>query len=220
MRRRSSSRVRSSSNNTNGSDAPPVPAVPATSVAQARGPQIAVASVSDGRANSISNKRKPSHERNMLRKVSSRYRKEEMERLEQERQARLNEPAPRLPSHNPLPGIGTFGDDHTTSAPSLPSNNSNPNFSRPGNPLITSNMPSSTLNNSSSSPAYAVRSAKSSSSTPDSGGRTNGEYVPDHMSRTESMTNRGRYSYASSMAPVNSNSPRRIRRRKDPTPFK
>ncbi|KAH9844710.1 Septin GTPase family [Teratosphaeria destructans] len=33
------------------------------------------------------------------------------------------------------------------------------------------------------------------------------------------MTHRGRYSYASSTAPVNVNSPRRVRRRKDPTPF-
>lgn len=37
--------------------------------------------------------------------------------------------------------------------------------------------------------------------------------------RTESMTHRGRYSYASS-AVSTINSPRRVRRRKDPTPFK
>lgn len=41
----------------------------------------------------------------------------------------------------------------------------------------------------------------------------------DPYARTESMTNRGRYSYASSMT-SNVNSPRRLRRRKDPTPFK
>ncbi|KAB8356619.1 hypothetical protein FH972_024197 [Carpinus fangiana] len=40
----------------------------------------------------------------------------------------------------------------------------------------------------------------------------------DPYARTESMTNRGRYSYASS-AISNVNSPRRVRRRKDPTPF-
>ncbi|KAI1176381.1 septin [Nemania sp. FL0916] len=45
----------------------------------------------------------------------------------------------------------------------------------------------------------------------------NGAWV-DPYARTESMTNRGRYSYASSaMSTVNS--PRRVRRRKDPTPF-
>ena len=41
----------------------------------------------------------------------------------------------------------------------------------------------------------------------------------DPYARTESMTNRGRYSYASSTVST-LNSPRRIRRRKDPTPFK
>ena len=49
-------------------------------------------------------------------------------------------------------------------------------------------------------------------------GDKNGGYV-DPYARTESMTHRGRYSYASS-AVSTINSPRRIRRRKDPTPFK
>lgn len=46
----------------------------------------------------------------------------------------------------------------------------------------------------------------------------NGAWV-DTYARTESMTHRGRYSYASS-AVSTINSPRRVRRRKDPTPFK
>lgn len=41
----------------------------------------------------------------------------------------------------------------------------------------------------------------------------------DPYARSESMTHRGRYSYASS-AISTLNSPRRVRRRKDPTPFK
>ncbi len=41
----------------------------------------------------------------------------------------------------------------------------------------------------------------------------------DPYARTESMTNRGRHSYASSMV-SGINTPRRLRRRKDPTPFK
>ncbi|KAK8073875.1 hypothetical protein PG994_004774 [Apiospora phragmitis] len=45
----------------------------------------------------------------------------------------------------------------------------------------------------------------------------NNNYV-DPYARTESMTHRGRYSYASS-AISTINSPRRVRRRKDPTPF-
>ncbi|KAI0008632.1 hypothetical protein F4779DRAFT_425299 [Xylariaceae sp. FL0662B] len=44
----------------------------------------------------------------------------------------------------------------------------------------------------------------------------NGAFDP--YARTESMTHRGRYSYASS-AVSTINSPRRVRRRKDPTPF-
>jgi hypothetical protein len=50
------------------------------------------------------------------------------------------------------------------------------------------------------------------------GGNRNGDWV-DPYARTESMTHRGRYSYASS-AVSTINSPRRVRRRKDPTPFK
>ncbi|OWP03738.1 hypothetical protein B2J93_6081 [Marssonina coronariae] len=48
-------------------------------------------------------------------------------------------------------------------------------------------------------------------------GSRNGAWV-DPYARTESMTHRGRYSYASS-AVSSINSPRRVRRRKDPTPF-
>ncbi|KAF3007011.1 hypothetical protein E8E14_008922 [Neopestalotiopsis sp. 37M] len=44
------------------------------------------------------------------------------------------------------------------------------------------------------------------------------EPVVDPYARTESMTHRGRYSYASTAA-TSINSPRRVRRRKDPTPF-
>jgi hypothetical protein len=49
-------------------------------------------------------------------------------------------------------------------------------------------------------------------------GSRKGDWV-DPYARTESMTHRGRYSYASS-AVSTINSPRRVRRRKDPTPFK
>ncbi|PGH12666.1 hypothetical protein AJ79_04166 [Helicocarpus griseus UAMH5409] len=52
---------------------------------------------------------------------------------------------------------------------------------------------------------------------PGSAGARSSEYV-DPYARTESMTHRGRYSYASS-AVSTINSPRRVRRRKDPTPY-
>ncbi|PYH94098.1 septin [Aspergillus ellipticus CBS 707.79] len=41
----------------------------------------------------------------------------------------------------------------------------------------------------------------------------------DANTRTESMTHRGRYSYASSAVSSTVNNPRRLRRRKDPTPY-
>jgi hypothetical protein len=53
---------------------------------------------------------------------------------------------------------------------------------------------------------------------PPTNGSRKGDWV-DPYARTESMTHRGRYSYASS-AVSTINSPRRVRRRKDPTPFK
>lgn len=48
---------------------------------------------------------------------------------------------------------------------------------------------------------------------------SNGGQWVDPYARTESMTNRGRYSYASSSIST-VNNPRKVRRRKDPTPFK
>ena len=112
------------------------------------------------------------------------------------------------------------------------------NFSRPGNnnnaTTATANMPSSSTFHNSSSPAYAYRpgnafaqqaaigQATSSPSNPS--GSTNGEYVIDPTQPAhagpETMAHRSRNSYTSPSAPVNVNSPRRIRRRKDPTPFK
>ncbi len=53
---------------------------------------------------------------------------------------------------------------------------------------------------------------------PSSNGTKQGNRI-DPYARSESMTHRGRYSYASS-AVSSINSPRRVRRRKDPTPFK
>lgn len=183
-----------------GDDAPPVPSVPATAAA--------ASSQNGGRTSTSSNRKTSTDGRLMLRK-SSKLKAQEAERLEQERIARQRQPPPRLPSHNPLPGIDSFGGDEARH-----SNNANTtNFSRPGT------MPSSNSNyNSSSSPAYAVRGGPASPAA----SKTNGEYVGGSsvVERHESMTHRGRYSYASSTVPVNMSSPRRIRRRKDPTPFK
>ncbi|OAQ86302.1 Sep4b [Purpureocillium lilacinum] len=79
----------------------------------------------------------------------------------------------------------------------------------------------------SSEPAYSLSPghhgvSRGSAEAPRSYSAANHPPVPpvpfDPYARTESMTHRGRYSYASS-AISTINSPRRVRRRKDPTPF-
>ncbi|KAJ6280466.1 hypothetical protein J3E71DRAFT_362919 [Bipolaris maydis] len=111
---------------------------------------------------------------------------------------------PRLPSHSALPQIATFGgeDTYRPDSVAIVSNKVgayNPNafnFSRPSiDPSKVARQPNMPTGPSPPLPADV-----------------------DPYPRTESMTNRGRYSYASTQA-TNVNSPRRVRRRKDPTPF-
>lgn len=175
---------------------------------------------------------------NMLRRGSKARQQQlaqqaELERREREAQMLPKQP-PRLPSHNPLPGMPTFGGDdtrpdsiamfnqnaHSNRGPP-PSNYSHPhaqipaqtaaNFSRPGNMAVH--------RENSSSPAYALRGKSASASPPPAAAATaNGEEATE---RTASMTNRGRYDYTPSAAQSGHvNSPRRMRRRKDPTAFK
>ncbi|GAB7359705.1 hypothetical protein MBLNU230_g6880t1 [Neophaeotheca triangularis] len=180
----------------------------------------------------------------MLRKHS----KAKAAQAEQERQAKAQEaaarPIPRLPSQL-LPNVqaGMAGDEqrpdsvaifsghgqgHGNAQHSHPPQYPNPNsnFSRPvaAMPPSNQNKYSSPATGSSSSygarsspmPGNAFAAAQQSSSM---SSVTNGVgYVPD-SDRLESMTNRGRYSIGSASTPVNVNSPRRVRRRKDPTPF-
>ena len=223
--------------------APPLPTTRIAQVAQAQQHQQAQPQHAEHSRSNSSSARKPSGEGRMLRKKSKHLQEQERQARETER---MNRPAPRLPQ---LPG-DFVGDAHpdsnlttTTSNTSNPAYNSdgvprpdsvaifnsqshyhandappvprgNTNFSRPAHA-----MPASS---SSSSPAYAVRAGSAYSGSSPNVIKVNGnrEYVPEPTERAESMTNRGRYSYASSMAPVNVNSPRRVRRRKDPTPFK
>jgi hypothetical protein len=172
----------------------------------------------------------------MLRK-SSKVRQAEQERLAREAALQQQQQMPRQPPRLPsMPNLQEQDDSRPDSfaifnsgqyqtrstAPPLP-HAAPANFSRPGN---TSNMPSATYNNS-SSPAYALRPgnafAQQASSSPGAAQAktANGEYGAP-IDRSESMAHRGRYSYASTSGqPVNAvNSPRRVRRRKDPTPFK
>jgi hypothetical protein len=138
------------------------------------------------------------------------------EALRRQREATmLPKQPPRLPSHSALPQLATFGGEDTRpDSIAIVSNKAgtyNPNahnFSRPS--TDTYRMPPNTNPNPNPSPAVAPPALGSSPST----------YMDyDPYPRTESMTNRGRYSYASSQIST-VNSPRRVRRRKDPTPFK
>ncbi|KAJ9660962.1 hypothetical protein H2201_006690 [Coniosporium apollinis] len=133
---------------------------------------------------------------------------EELARQQREADAASKEP-PRLPSHSPLPKIHTFGAaDERPDSIAIISNQLRGytpagNYSRP-----------STDPKMSSSPPHGVPVPPIPGSSPST---RNGEYI-DPYARTESMTHRGRYSYASSAVSA-VNSPRRVRRRKDPTPF-
>lgn len=133
------------------------------------------------------------------------------EALRRQREAAMRQPPPRLPNHSPLPQIDHFGgDDARPDSIAIVSNRAgnysqSQNFSRPSMdhqrmpPAANITVPVPPMPNS-ATPSYM-------------------DYDP--YPRTESMTHRGRYSYASSaVSTIGVNSPRRVRRRKDPTPFK
>ena len=126
------------------------------------------------------------------------------EALRRQREAAmLPKQPPRLPTHSPLPQIDHFGGvDERPDSVAIISNRagaSGQNFSRPSmEHKMASNAHHPMPPMAEGSPSYM-------------------DFDP--YPRTESMTHRGRYSYASS-AVSTVNSPRRVRRRKDPTPFK
>lgn len=124
---------------------------------------------------------------------------------EQERQTKLQQRVPPV-----LPNIdnniASFGGENGRQTVHSQFTNNNSYKSGPhAMPMQSQNYPKSHVGSpiSSSSPASK-----------------NGDHV-DPYARTESMQHRGRYSYASSAVSITGiNSPRRVRRRKDPTPFK
>lgn len=133
------------------------------------------------------------------------------ELLRQQREAaQLPKQPPQLPQPPPLPTINTFGGENARP-------DSYQYVSRQAGgyrgPPPTNNIRPSMDYKTPTSPQAAVPIPPIPGSP-----NNNGEYV-DPYARTESMTHRGRYSYASS-AVSTLNSPRRVRRRKDPTPFK
>lgn len=121
--------------------------------------------------------------------------------------AMLPKQPPRLPSHSALPQIEAFGGDAY----------------RPDSVAIISNKAGNYTHNFSRPSMDQHRMAPQPDNlavAPPMPGTSPNAYMDfDPYPRTESMTHRGRYSYASSQIST-VNSPRRVRRRKDPTPFK
>lgn len=167
----------------------------------------------------------------MLRRGSKAKQQQQAELERQQREAQmLPKQPPRLPSHHPLPGMPSFGGEdarpdsiamfgqynptHRTHVQGNAPAPAAANFSRPGNFAANSYQ-----KDNSSSPSYALRGASASASPPPAPVEAgNGAETSE---RTGSMTNRGRYSYThNNTQPGHVNSPRRMRRRKDPTPFK
>lgn len=129
------------------------------------------------------------------------------EALRRQREAAMNQPPPRLPTHSPLPQIDNFGGEDA----------------RPDSVAIISNQAGSynthrSHNFSRPSGEYSRMPPTSGYPVPPIPGSSPSYMDYDPYARTESITNRGRFSYASS-AISSVNSPRRVRRRKDPTPF-
>ncbi|KAF1809901.1 hypothetical protein P152DRAFT_142887 [Eremomyces bilateralis CBS 781.70] len=135
------------------------------------------------------------------------------------KQQALSQSPPRLPSHSPLPRMNILGGaaaEDPTARPDSYALVSNKASGYPGQDFYHQQRgvrPSVEYQQYGSSP-HGVPIPPIPGSSPSS---RNGEPV-DPYARTESMTHRGRYSYASS-AVSTLNSPRRVRRRKDPTPF-
>ncbi|KAL8346245.1 hypothetical protein RB598_000242 [Gaeumannomyces tritici] len=126
--------------------------------------------------------------------------------LQRQRDASIPKSPPRLPvlyNGAPAPELQTFGGDAL----------------RPDSIAIVSGHASPMVDNHSmlSRPSYDPGSRSVVNVPLPVPPIPQGAWV-DPYARTESMTHRGRYSYASS-AVSTVNNPRRVRRRKDPTPF-
>ena len=129
----------------------------------------------------------------------SRKKKAELERAESRRQQEVHAAKSQgynLPVYTPQPQLQTFGGDNRGALGS----------SRPVDNKMTSKA-SVDIPNRGRSANVPIPPVPGSSSP------------VDPYARTESMTHRGRYSYASSIV-SSQNNPRRVRRRKDPTPYK
>lgn len=141
------------------------------------------------------------------RKASGGKKKSQKEQAKEEELRRQREAnavpkqAPKLPDLASYPQLKTFGgEDHRPDSVAIISNQVG------GRNYPKSSMDASNRTTNVPMPPIPVNPNQSTDQN-------------DPYTRTESMTHRGRYSYASS-AVSTLNSPRRVRRRKDPTPYK
>lgn len=138
------------------------------------------------------------------------------EALRRQREAAmLPKQPPRLPSHSALPQLESFGGEgYRPDSVAIVSNrvgNYAHNFSRPSADYSPQQQQQRAHMAQPHQPYHSQLPGAGNVSTP--------SYMDfDPYPRSESMTHRGRYSYASSQIST-VNSPRRVRRRKDPTPF-
>ncbi|KAF2150351.1 hypothetical protein K461DRAFT_229041 [Myriangium duriaei CBS 260.36] len=151
----------------------------------------------------------------MLRKQKLR---EQEERLRQLREARQQRPAPVLPSPTTLPAINPLSKEHFRPDSIAIVSNKASNFSRPyqtspSSLPVSTSLPILTNQNlqSPSSPSVSRLSGEMASPT----SSRNGEYL-DPQGKSDGLN---RYNSVSSSTMSHLHSPRRIRRRKDPTPF-
>lgn len=137
----------------------------------------------------------------------------QQEILREQREA-ANAPPPRLPdlyNGTALPKLQTFGGEDRPDSVAIMSGRTG-NYSQPRHPA---EVPRTMSTNTQNIPVPPIPA--------NIYGATKKSENFDPYARTESMTHRGRYSYASSAVSVGGSSisnPRRVRRRKDPTPFK
>jgi hypothetical protein len=147
-------------------------------------------------------------------KMSKKQKALAQEEARQQREAAmLPKQPPRLPSHSALPQMATFGgEDHRPDSVAIVSNRAG-NYSNFSRPSVDYTPPKASM------AAHPNSLAAAAAAPPPPPGSSPSYIDFDPYPRSESMTNRGRYSYASSQIST-VNSPRRVRRRKDPTPFK
>ncbi len=145
--------------------------------------------------------------------------KEEAARQEQQEQLQMQQQnpklVPRLPSYHTLPIINTPFDNGPTGEPNhnIQSKSYAVTSGRSGyNPGAFYQRQQRAMDRSASASHHNLVVPPVSESSTDQHGGAN-------EPKTESMTNRGRYYYTTATVD-HVNTPRRIRRRKDPTPFK